>query len=101
IGRTPAELLDNIRNCRGGIGEILAFDTTGLKAKHAAEIRDYDPLTYFRPEEVEQLDKTAQFGILAARSALTDSGMAPDTQQRGRIGVIVGVCAGGQGDSSQ
>jgi 3-oxoacyl-[acyl-carrier-protein] synthase II len=101
IGRTPKELLDNIRECRGGIGEIIAFDTSGLKTKHAAEIRDYDALQYFSPHEVEVLDKTAQFAILAARSALEASGLDLDVLGRDRIGIVMGVCAGGQGDSNQ
>ncbi|HEX9283128.1 MAG TPA: beta-ketoacyl-[acyl-carrier-protein] synthase family protein, partial [Gemmatimonadales bacterium] len=98
IGTNPTALLESIKRGVGGIGTIEAFNTENLKVRHAAEIRDYDPLRYFSSEEVDRTDRTAQFAILAARQALADGAIEETELTAGKVGLVVGVCAGGQGD---
>ncbi len=98
IGKNPTALLESIKQGAGGIGTIQAFNTEHLKVRHAAEIRDYDPLRYFSPEEAERTDRTAQFAILAARQALADAAVQEPELTAGMVGLVVGICAGGQGD---
>lgn len=100
VGKNPAELFESIRLARGGISEIRAFDTSGLRVKHAAEIRDYDPLLHFTAQEVGHLDRTAQFAIIAARQACADAALTPEQLVTGRVALVMGVCAGGQGNSN-
>jgi 3-oxoacyl-[acyl-carrier-protein] synthase II len=100
IGTSPEELIESIKQARGGIGEIASFDTTGLEVHHGAEIRGYDPLAFFTPEQAASLDRTAQFAVLAARQALGRSGLTAAGEGAERIGVVMGICAGGQGDSN-
>jgi 3-oxoacyl-(acyl-carrier-protein) synthase len=97
LGATLPELLENIREARCALKQIQGMDTKGLKIQHAAEIEGYDPRRYFSDAEAEELDPTAQFAILAARSALQHArldlaGFVPD-----RVALVMGVCAGGQG----
>ncbi len=73
IGSTLEEVVANLKSCQGAVRQIEAFNTDGLAIKHAAEIPGYDPLKHFSPADAEGLDRTAQFGILAARLALQDA----------------------------
>jgi 3-oxoacyl-[acyl-carrier-protein] synthase II len=98
IGANPTELLERIQQGVGGIGMIQAFDTERLAVRHAAEIRGYDPLDHFTPEEAGGADRTAQFAILAARQALADAAVGEAELKAGQIGLVAGICAGGQGD---
>ena len=97
LGASLPELLHNIREARCALKQIQCMDTKGLKIQHAAEIEGYVPRRYFSDAQAEEFDRTAQFGILAARSALEHAclnlaGFAAD-----RVSLVMGVCAGGQG----
>ncbi len=99
IGKDPQEFWSRIANCECGVKEIRGFCTDGLSVRHAAEIADHNPLAYFDSQEELSLDWTAQFGIIAARQAMDDACLDSRTVNSTRLGLVVGVCAGGQGDS--
>ncbi len=98
IGRTVDELTQALLNGQGAIQKIQAFDTEKLKIQYAAEIANYDPFEHFTSEEVVRLDRTAQFGIIAAKSAVEDAGLGYEQVTALDTGMVVGICAGGQGD---
>jgi 3-oxoacyl-[acyl-carrier-protein] synthase II len=100
IGQSADEVLANVVRGRGGIGRIHSFDTTHLKIHHAAEIADRELTAHFSESEQRQIDRTAQLAIIAARSALADSGLRLNVLAPHRIGLVVGICAGGQGGSA-
>ena len=60
--------------------------------------QNYQAEKYFSESELQVLDRTAQFGILAARSAIKDAGLTGEQVSETDFGLVVGVCAGGQGD---
>jgi 3-oxoacyl-[acyl-carrier-protein] synthase II len=97
LGTTLPELLQNIREARCALKQIQGIDTKGLKIQHAAEIEGYEPRRYFSDAEAKELDRTAQFAILAARSALEHARLNPADFVPDRIALVMGVCAGGQG----
>jgi len=96
LGRSPEELLESIRAGRSGIGEIQSFDVEGLEVRHAAELRDAEP-SADAPSGASPLDRTAQLAVIAARQALGRARLS-DTVAPERIGLVMGVCAGGQGE---
>lgn len=98
IGNSPDEVFEAIRLGKGAVREIQAFDASQLKIKHAAEIADFDPKDHFATPEEQKMDRTAQLGIVAARRAVLDAGLTPEDIASTRLGLVVGVCAGGQGD---
>ncbi len=97
IGKNPTEFWDRINRGECSLGEIKGFPIEGLKIRHAAEIADHDPAFSFESKEEQELDWTAQFGILAARQALHDAAIDSDLSRSARLGLVIGVCAGGQG----
>jgi nodulation protein E len=69
---------------------------TQFRIRNGAEVRGYDPGRHFGEKEVEFLDRFAQFAVVAAREAVTDSGIEWTPELRGRAGIVTGSCVGGQ-----
>ncbi len=97
LGASVAELWQRIRAGECGVREIQGFPTDGLSVRHAAEIITHRPDEHFDNADERALDWTAQFGIIAARQALHDAALEESVRTSQRIGLVVGVCAGGQG----
>ncbi|MFH9575257.1 beta-ketoacyl-[acyl-carrier-protein] synthase family protein [Streptomyces sp. NPDC017230] len=72
---------------------ITLFDASAFRSRIAAEA-DFDPARHgFTAEEARRLDRAAQFGLVAAREAVADSGL--DTAAAAeRTGVVLGSAVG-------
>ena len=95
IGNTVDELWDGIKECKCGIDEIKAFDTSTFKTKLAAEVKEFDPLKFFDVKQAKRLDRVSQFAIVAAREAFKDSGITPENTDFEKVGIYVGSGIGG------
>jgi 3-oxoacyl-[acyl-carrier-protein] synthase II len=79
-----------------GIDKITAFDATPFDTQIAGEVRNFDPTPAFpSPKEIRRTDRYSQFGIYAGWSALKDSGLELEKENRDEIGVIIGSGIGG------
>lgn len=85
------------RICAGtsGIRLIQSFDTTGYATRIAGEVVEFDVDSFVAKKEQRRLDKFAQYAVAAAKMAVVDSGIAVETENGDRIGVIVGSGIGG------
>jgi nodulation protein E len=83
---------------RSGIGPVQIPEwAPPLRFPHAAHVRDFDPARHFDPRGGDHLDRFAQFGVVAAREAVADAGVAfDDPRVRDRTAVVTGSCIGGQ-----
>jgi nodulation protein E len=83
---------------RSGIGPLQVADVAGvgLKLQNGAQVRGFDPLKHFAGGKDAQLDRFAQFSVVAAREAFRDSGIEPSPEQRVRAAVVCGSAVGGQ-----
>lgn len=77
-----------------GIGPITYFDTTGFKAKLAAEVKGFDPSAYMDKSETLRSDKFAQYAMGAAAQAVEESGVI-GTLPPERVAVYFGSGIGG------
>jgi nodulation protein E len=59
-------------------------------------VRGYDASRYFEARDLNLLDKFAQFGAIAAREAISDSGVKWTDALRERTAIVTGSCTGGQ-----
>jgi nodulation protein E len=81
---------------RSGIRPIELIDRTQIRFQNGAEVPGYNPSAYFDDKEIGLLDRFAQFGVIAAREAVKDSGLAWNRDLGERTAIVTGSCVGGQ-----
>lgn len=97
LGRDVESFWAAARNGESGIGEITAFDASGMKARIAGEIPDFDPEEYIERKEARRLDRYDQLFWASTHQALADAGISyeEDDPAAMRAGVVVGSGIGG------
>ena len=96
VGNDLASFWDSIKNGRSGIERITSFDATGYDCQIAGEVKNFNPTPYFNnPKDVRRTDRYTQFGMAAAKMALSDSGIDLEKVDRTRFGVVIGSGIGG------
>ena len=95
IGHNVNETWESIKNKECGIQEISLIDSSSYKTKFDAEIKNYDPNEFFDPKTAKRNDRYTQFGIIAAREAVKDSGITPENSDYSRIGTYFSSGIGG------
>ncbi len=96
VGCELQSFWDALVQGRSGIGPITTIPTERLTARIAAEVRDYRPEAHFTARAIALMDRVAQFGVVAARSALADAGLVLDENLARRTAAIIGTGVGGQ-----
>lgn len=80
---------------RSGIRNITLFDTSGLRARIAGEIQDFDPRKHIGfPIKVKRMARHTQFALAAAHEAIADADLPIGAKGGGRRGGPVLVCMG-------
>ena len=95
IGHNVNETWESIKNKECGIQEISLIDSSTYKTKFDAEIKNYDPNEFFDPKTEKRNDRYTQFGIIAAREAVKDSGITKENSDHSRIGTYFSSGIGG------
>jgi len=81
---------------KSGVLPIELFDTSGFDVKIAAEVRNFDPADYgVDSRRARRMDRSAQFGVVAASQAITHSKLDLEAEDLTRIGVLIGSGIGG------
>jgi 3-oxoacyl-[acyl-carrier-protein] synthase II len=83
---------------RSGVSAIPAFGDFPMDAyrsRVAGQIFDFNPAQYLDSPHAERVDRYAQFGLVASKEAIIDSGLRLDRENPHRVGVIVGAGMGG------
>jgi nodulation protein E len=96
IGNNADEFWASLSAGRSGIGPITKLDASTLRFQNAAEVRGFDPNEHFDEKRILWLDPFSQYGIVAAREAIADSGIEFTDDLRDKGGVITGSCLGGK-----
>lgn len=96
LGPNAAAFWTALSNGCSGIRPMQLVDRTLLRFPNGAEVPDYDPRQYFEEKDIGLLDRFAQFGVIAAREAMKDSGLEITPALRERTAIVTGSCVGGQ-----
>lgn len=82
---------------RCAIAPLQSVPRDDLRAGIAAEVRDFNPLQHFDEKRLVLLDRVSQFALVAAREAVTQSGLEfRDSGLGTRTGCIIGTGVGGE-----
>jgi 3-oxoacyl-[acyl-carrier-protein] synthase II len=78
-----------------GIAPIQRFDTSHLENRFGGEVKNFDPEAVLGRREARRTDRVTQLALVAAKQAVTDSGIEVNDDNRYRVGAIVGSGIGG------
>ena len=95
LGNDVPSYFDALKKGVSGAGPITRFDADKFKTQFACEVKDWDPLEHFDRKEARKLDPYAQYGMVAARQAVAQSGLVESNLNLDRVGVIFGSGIGG------
>ena len=98
LGLDLAENWKSLSEGRSGIGPVSVPDVAGvgLKMQNGAQVRGFDPLKHFAGGKDAQLDRFAQFSVVAAREAILDSKLELTPEMRQNAAIVCGSAVGGQ-----
>ena len=96
VGNDLQTFWESLIKGRSGIGRFEAFDSTAYDCKIAGEVKNFEPVKYFKnPKTVKRTDRFTQFAMAGTKMALEDSGIDLETVDRTRFGVMIGSGIGG------
>jgi len=95
-GHNAADFWERVSKGKPSIGPITTIPTDTLNVKIGAEVAGFEPSDYFDKRQLGMLDRFSQFGLFAAREAVSDSGISFDGEAGERAAAIIGSGVGGQ-----
>jgi 3-oxoacyl-[acyl-carrier-protein] synthase II len=95
VGSTQDQFWNNLVSGYLGIGLLDRFDTNGFNVKVAAQVNDFDPLSYMDRKEARRMDRYCHYAIAATRQAIENSGLSIENYGAYRVGTIIGSGIGG------
>lgn len=95
LGRTLESYWSGLCEGRSGVAPLTLFDTTHFKVHFGGQVHDWDSDAIFGTKEARRLDRFAQFALVAAEGAVTDSGIDFSNYPAERCGVFIGSGIGG------
>jgi 3-oxoacyl-[acyl-carrier-protein] synthase II len=95
IGHDVPTMWAALQAGHSGIGYISHFDASDLPARIAAEVKGFEPCTYFSAKQTRRLDRFTQFALVAAQEAIADAALTLDQICPERVGVYIGSGFGG------
>ena len=97
IGITRGNLWNGVRAERSAVRSLTRFDPSIFRSHNAAEVNDFVPTDHLEAKRAKRLDRFGQFSVVAARQALEDARIDLATEDRDRIGSMMGTALGGVG----
>ena len=95
LGHDVPTLWSNLIAGKSGIGPITLFDCAKFDCRIAGEVRDFDPVKFFKvPKDVRRSDRFVHLAIAAAKGAMADAGFS-EVKDPERFGCIIGSGIGG------
>jgi 3-oxoacyl-[acyl-carrier-protein] synthase II len=95
VGNDLPTFWRSLKEGRSGIRPITVFDTSAYRSHNGGEVSELSLERHFSLKELRRLSRCDQFGIVAAREAMNDSGLGGAEIDRERIGIILGADSGG------
>ena len=95
VGNTCAEVWPNLLAGKSGVATITGFDATGFACTIAAEVKNFDPLSFIEKKEVKKMARFIHLCMAATAEAMKMSGLNITAEIAERVGVHIGSGIGG------
>lgn len=95
IGTGSEELWAGLRAERSAVRTITRFDPSLWRSRNAAQVNDFSSSDYVEGKKAKRLDRFGGFSVACAKQALADSGINLASENRERIGAMMGSALGG------
>jgi len=95
LGHDPVSFWSSLVAGRPGVDRVSLFDPEPYACHIGSEVRDWKAEEHMDPKEARRNDRYTHFGFVAAKQAVTDSGLDLDKEDPDEIGVLVGSGIGG------
>lgn len=95
LGTGVESLWDGLRAERSVVRAASRFDASIFRSRCAAEVDGFDPEQYLDARRVKRLDRFGQFSVVSSKLALEDAGIDLASENRERIGAMMGTALGG------
>ena len=95
IGESVAEFWDSLVAGRSGVAHMTLADPTDYPAQISGEVSGFDPERYIEKREVRRMARFSQLAVAAAKEAMAEAGLGPETIEGERLGVVLGNGNGG------
>jgi 3-oxoacyl-[acyl-carrier-protein] synthase II len=95
IGHDVASFWSGLVAGKIGVDRVTLFDPTNFACQIGAEVRNWDVNQLMDPKEARRNDRYTHFGFIAAKQAVSDSGLNMAVEDGDRVGVIIGTGIGG------
>jgi len=95
IGTGVEDFWAGLRRARSVVRRVTRFDPTPFRSHLAAEVDGFEPATWMEPRRAKRLDRCSQFTLAAARLAIADAGLELGSEDRDRVGAMMGSALGG------
>ena len=95
LGNDVATTFEAMREGRCGIGPLDIRDVDRLAIQIGGQVKNYDETAHFNRQQLVLFDRFTQFTLLAARQAITQSGLNFSGNLADQSGVVLGTSGGG------
>lgn len=95
IGMNTNDFWKNIVECRSGIDVYDPTLSDQIRFKHGADIKQFDASAFIEKNELDMMDRFAQFAVVAAKEAASTAGISFNEENGNRSAVICGTSIGG------
>ena len=82
VGNDVETMWNSLINGISGVDVITNFDTSDLKVKIAAQVKDFDATKYIEKKEIRKTDLYTQYAVAAAQQAIDDSGIMAQAEKQ-------------------
>ena len=97
LGKSPDEFWTNLKNGVSGARPMAIIDPAQFPCKVSGEVQDFEPTEggLIHRRDVRRMGRFSQYAVHAADQAIKDAGLDLETEDRERVGVLIGSGAGG------
>lgn len=95
VGNDVTQYWHALLNGVSGAAAITRFNPEKFKTQFGCELKGFIASDYLNPKEIQRMDPCAQYAMVTAIQALSDSGLDLESMDKTRIGAIYGTGVGG------